>query len=162
MIISHDIIRAFFLENDNPPDQSAKLAYRFQWILAEDMIKQGRTIIIDSTCSYKETLDRGTALARQYNYDYRYVECKVDDIDVLDGRLRRRVSLRSQAKGVNISPPDARGACNNEDNRELFKRWMDRPCRPTSDAIIVDSTGSPEKCLDYILKQIDSPLSTTW
>jgi predicted kinase len=157
VVINHDLIRSFFLENDNSFDQSAKLAYCFQWILAEDMIKQGRTVIIDSTCNYKETLDHGTALARQYSYDYRYVECRVDDVDLLEGRLCNRVSLRSQRKGVNSPPPDATDARHSEDYRVHFKRWIEKPYRPASDAIVVDSTSSPEKCLDHILKQIVSP-----
>src|ERR1700742_1515168 len=103
VIIDHDLIKSFFLENDIVDivfAQSGKLAYRFQWVLAEDMIKQGRNVIIDSTCNYKDTLDQGTTLAQQYGYDYRYVECRVDDIDLLDRRLCNRVPLRSQRTGV--------------------------------------------------------------
>lgn len=159
VVINHDLIRSFFLENDNSFDQSAKLTYRFQWILAEDMIKQGRTVIIDSTCNYKETLDQGTALAQQYSYDYKYVECRVSDIALLEGRLRNRVSLRSQRTGVNSPPLDVSGDRHNEDYHALFKRWIENPCRPAGDAIFVNSTGSPEECLGYILKQIVPPTS---
>lgn len=160
VVINHDLIKSFFLENDILFEQSAKLTYRFQWILAEDMIKQGQTtIIIDSTCNYKETLDQGTALARQHGYDYRYVECRVDNIDLLERRLHNRVSLRSQRTSVIHPPVDASSARHSEDYHALFKRWIENPCRPASDAIIVDSTGSPEECLDYILKQIIPPTS---
>lgn len=62
IVIDHDRIRSFLLDEHVPFAQSAKLAYRFQWTLAEDMIKQGRTVIIDSTCNYAETLDQGIAL----------------------------------------------------------------------------------------------------
>ena len=158
VVINHDLIKSFFLEVDISFDQSAKLTYRFDWILAEDMIKQGRNVIIDSTCNYNEVLDQGTALARQYGYDYRYVECRVDDVDLLHRRLCNRVSLRSQRTGVNRPPPDASGARHSEDYRALFKRWIESPCRLAGDAIVVDSTGSPEECLDYILKQM-VPLS---
>jgi predicted kinase len=157
VVINHDLIRSFFLENNNSFEQSAKLAYRFQWMLAEDMIKQGRTVIIDSTCNYKETLDEGTALAQQYSYSYRYVECRVDDVDLLEGRLRNRVSLRSQRTGVNSPPPDATDSRHKEDYRLDFKRWIEKPYRPARDGIVVDSTSSPEKCLDHILKQIVPP-----
>jgi hypothetical protein len=62
------------------------------------MIKQGRRGIIDSTCNFDETLDQGTALARQLRYDYKYVECKVNDIDLLDQRIRSRAPMRSQRR----------------------------------------------------------------
>ena len=59
VVINHDLINSFSLENDISFDQSAKLTYRFDWVLAEDMIKQGRNVIIDSTCNYDEVLDPG-------------------------------------------------------------------------------------------------------
>jgi predicted kinase len=109
IVINHDLLKPFLLENDlgTSFNQVAKLTYNLQWTLAEDVIKQGRTVIIDSTCNYEETLTQGTALAERYGYEYKYVECKVNDIDLLDQRLHSRVSLRSQRKGVNTPPPDA-------------------------------------------------------
>jgi predicted kinase len=157
VVINHDLIKSFFLENEMSFDQSAKLAYSLDWRLAEDMIKQGRSVIIDSVCNYPEVLDRGTALAQQYGYDYKYVECRVDNLDLLDRRLQNRVSLRSQRTGVNHPPPDVNGARQSQDYRAVFKRWIENPSHPAGIAIIVDSTGSPEECLDYILKQIVSP-----
>ena len=159
VIINHDLIKSFFLENDISFDQSAKLRYRFDWILAEDIIKQGRNVIIDSTCNYNEVLDRGTAIARRYGYEYRYIECRVEDVDLLDQRLRDRVSLRCQRTGVDRPPLDAVGDRHGEDYQALFKRWIECPCRPAGDAIVVDSTGSLEECLEYILKRIVPPTS---
>lgn len=154
VVINHDLIKAFFLENGISFDHSGKLTYIFDWRLAEDIIKQGWNVIIDSTCNYNEVLNQGIALAREYDYDYWYVECKADNIDLLDQRLHDRVPLRSQRTGVDRPPPDASAARHSEDNRALFKKWIEDPCRPTDNAIVVDSTGSPEECLDYILKRI--------
>ena len=157
VVIKHDLIKSFFLENDISFDQPAKLTYHFDWILAEDMIKQGGNVIIDSTCNYDKVRDQGTALARRYGYEYRYVECRVDDVDMLDQRLRNRVPLRCQRTGVDRAPLDASGAPHGENYQGLFKRWIECPCRPASDAIVVDSTSSPEECLECILKRIVPP-----
>jgi predicted kinase len=154
VVINHDLIKSFFLENDIPFEQSAKLTYRFDWILAEDMIKQGRNVIIDSTCNYDEVVDHGTALARRHGYHYKYVECRVNDIDLLERRLRSRVPLRSQRTGVDGPPPDVKASSPTEDYRALFKRWIENPCRPDGNAIVLDSTSSPEDCLDYVLRQL--------
>jgi predicted kinase len=154
IVINHDLIKSFFLSNSILFPNSAKLAYDFDRVLAEDMMKQGHNVIMDSTCNYSEVLEQGTALARQYGYDYYYLECRVDDVDLLDGRLRNRVALRSQRTGVEIPPPDESFALGSEYYHALFKRWIEQPCRPANDVVIVDSTLSPEECLDYILKQI--------
>ncbi|KAH8901521.1 ABC transporter [Thozetella sp. PMI_491] len=158
VVINHDLLRSFFLDNDTPFDQSAKLAYRFQWMLAGDMLRQGRSVIIDSTCNFQETLDQGIELARQHNCEYRYIECRVNDIHLLERRLNTRVALRSQRTSVTTLPSDAQGAGSGEDALVSFKKWMESPVRPSSAALVVDSTRSPEECLDYILKQL--PLLT--
>jgi predicted kinase len=154
VVIDHDLIRSFFLGNDIFFEQAAKLAYRFQWVLAEDMIKRERNTIIDSTCNYDETLNQGILLARKYGFNYRYVECRVLDIELLDRRLRNRIPLRSQRTGVSLPPTDANDVRYNEDFQTLFKRWIEHPCRPDRDAIVVDSSTEPEQCLEFILKQI--------
>ncbi|MCJ1349737.1 hypothetical protein MMC31_007978 [Peltigera leucophlebia] len=84
-------------------------------------------------------------------------KCKVDDVDLLDERLRNRVPLTSQQTGLDRHPPDASGARNSEDSRVLFKRWIESPCRPDCNAIVIDSTGSLEKRRDYILERISPP-----
>ncbi|ORY68867.1 uncharacterized protein BCR38DRAFT_334823 [Pseudomassariella vexata] len=158
VVINHDLIKAFFLDTGIPFDQSAKLTYRLDWVLAEDMIKQERSVIIDSVCNYPEVIDRGTALAQKYRYDYKYVECRITDLDLLDQRMRSRESLRSQRTGVDRPPPDAMASSASHSIDELFKKWIENPCRPVGDcAIIVDSTRSPEECLDTILKQMTPP-----
>lgn len=159
VVVNHDRIKAFFLESNAFFDQSGKLTYRLDWILAEGIIKQGWSVIIDCPCNFHEIIEQGTALARKYGYDYKYVECKVNYTDLLDRRLRNRVPLRSQRTGVDVPPPDAGGASHSEDYRALFTRWIEDPCRPSSssDTTVVDSTGSPEECLHYILKQIVHP-----
>ena len=156
IVISHDLIKSFFLENDIPFEQSAKLTYDFQWALAKDLIEQGQTTVIaDSTCNYQQTLDQGEALAQLYNYEYKYIECRVDNLDLLETRLQSRVSMRSQRASVTSAPIDAIEARHNEDYRTVFKRWIEHPFRPASNAILVNSsTSSPEECLAYALHQL--------
>ncbi|KEZ44612.1 hypothetical protein SAPIO_CDS3653 [Scedosporium apiospermum] len=42
-------------------------------------MKQGLSVIIDSTCNFQEVLDPGTALAKQHSYTY----CKDSDSHAL-------------------------------------------------------------------------------
>ncbi|KAI8635329.1 P-loop containing nucleoside triphosphate hydrolase protein [Xylariaceae sp. FL1651] len=153
VVINHDLMKAFFLDSDFSFEASAQLTYRLDWVLAEDMIQQGRSVVIDSVCNHAEVLERGTALAQKYEYGYRYVECRVEDMDLLDCRLHTRIPLRSQRTGVSEPPPDSTSAA---DGRALFRKWMN-PCRPAdaNDIIVVDSTRSLKECLESILEQLD-------
>lgn len=169
LIIDHDIIRSTLLEDDDndhnsmvlPFDQIAKIAYRLQWALVKEMmVQQGAQIlIIDSTCNFQQVLDRGRALAHQHGFAYWYVECKVDDIDLLDERLRMRTApMKSQRTAVESPPEAASSARRGEDARALFRMWIDAPCRPESNAIVVDSTAwsGLEAARDLVLKRIFS------
>ena len=60
---------------------------------------------MDSTCNFREVLEHGTALAQQHSY-----ECRVEDINVLEGRLGARRPLRSQRTSVHRPPLDASDA----------------------------------------------------
>ncbi|CZT10580.1 hypothetical protein WAI453_003058 [Rhynchosporium graminicola] len=154
IVIDHNILRSSFLDADIPFHQAAKHAYDLQWRLAEDFIKQGaaHSIIIDSTCNYLEVLNRGSFLAAQHNFTYWYIECKVDDIDLLDQWLRSRSSMKSQRTGVDCSPASAPSA--DRDSRAIFRKWMDHPCRPNDNNIILDTTSNLKTLRDDALKQI--------
>lgn len=154
VVVDHDILRSSFLEAEVPFDKAAKHAYQLQWTLAEDMMKQGLGVIVDSVCNYEQVLNQGSALAKKYGYTYWYVECQVRDIDLLDKRLRARDPLPSQRTGVERPPAAASDARPKQDPHELFQAWIEKPWRPNNNAIVVDSTDNPEVLRDYILKQI--------
>jgi predicted kinase len=154
VIFDHDVYRSFFLEIGTPFHDAAKHTYSLQWVFAEDMLRQGRNVIIDSTCNYREVLDQGTAIAQKFGYDYWYVECKVNDIEILQERLQGRIPLRSQRTSVDELPPDSSASRYNEGARERFKKWMDQPCRPDDHIIVVDSSGRLEGCVDQVLQLV--------
>ncbi|KAF3911146.1 hypothetical protein AA313_de0207984 [Arthrobotrys entomopaga] len=158
VVIDHDILRSSLLNANIPFNEAAAHAYRLQWTLAQDFMKQGHSIVMDSTCNYQEVLDQGSALSKQYGFTYWYVECKVQDIELLDQRLRSRQNpMTSQRTGVNRPPIAAvHSSHTDQDSRALFQKWIDHPCRPLGDdhAIIVDSTGDLETLRDAVLGQI--------
>lgn len=157
VVIDHDILRSGFLDSGIPFDLAAKHAYQLQWTLARDIIQQGLNVIIDSTCNFEEVLSQGSALATQYGYAYWYIECQVQDIELLDQRLRARDAMMSQRTGVDCPPVGAHSTgADQQDFRALFRKWIENPCRPEENAIIVDSRGNQETLRDYILNQIVS------
>lgn len=105
LVIDHDVFRSALLEyNDMSFDEVAKRAYNLQWSLAQDVLKKGLDVIIDSTCNFQEVLGQGSALAGKHGFTYWYVECKVVEIDLLDERLRSRDPMKSQRTGVDCPP----------------------------------------------------------
>ncbi|KAK7986988.1 hypothetical protein PG988_001976 [Apiospora saccharicola] len=156
LIIDHDIIRSSLLEDysDVAFDQVAKSAYRLQWAMADQALKQGLNVIIDSVCNYQEALDKGSALAERHGYTYWYVECRVESIALLDERLRARTPMRSQRTGVDCPPA---GASRTGRGEEVLRQRIANPCRPEGNVVIVDTTaGSLDVGLEEVLRQIQS------
>ncbi|KAH7381778.1 P-loop containing nucleoside triphosphate hydrolase protein [Cadophora sp. MPI-SDFR-AT-0126] len=151
-VVDHDLIKSQILDDGMPFNETSKRTYALQWTAAESIMKRGKSVIVDSTCNFRETLDTGAALAERYGYLYKYVECSVDDIDLLDKRLHQRVPMRSQRRGVDEpaldAPPPSQGC------RAQYQHWMQNPFRPATGAIIVDSSQSPHECVENILKCI--------
>ncbi|KAI1359869.1 P-loop containing nucleoside triphosphate hydrolase protein [Xylaria arbuscula] len=155
VIIDHDVLRSSLLESGLLQfDQAAKQAYLLQWAIARDVMKQGLSVIIDSTCNYDEVLSEGSALAAQHGYEYWYIECKVQDIDLLDQRLRARNPMASQRTSVDMPPAAARSARVGVDSRALFMKWIDNPARPKDNVITVDSQKNSEDICNQVLRRI--------
>lgn len=162
VIIDHDVLRSTVLSaSDRSFDEAARLAYGLQWALVDDMLKQGVSVIIDSTCYHSEVAKRGKDLADQHGYLYCYVELgtEVKDIELVDQRLRSRRPMASQRSAVDCPPAAAleHGARAGEDGREDFVKWM-RPCRPDTGSctIIVDATKDPSTNFHEIWSAIQS------
>jgi predicted kinase len=155
VVIDHDVLRSSLLESNVPFKQAAEQAYQLQWKLAQDFIGQGFNIIVDSTCNLQMVLDQGLTLAKDHGYTFWYVECKVRDIDLLDHRLRSRRPMTSQRTSVYCPPAAAQsGIVTDEDCRALFEKWIEDPCSPTNNVIVVDTTGNAETVRDHILETI--------
>ncbi|OHF04263.1 ABC transporter [Colletotrichum orchidophilum] len=153
VILDLDVIKSSLLDDGVPFEQSARLAYSILWALADSILKQSRNLIVDCTCNYEEIISHGTALARGNGFEYWHIECRPNvDIDVLDGRLRARVAMRSQRTGVFSPPADADTSQRREDQEALFRRWISNPYRPKDNVMVVDTSRGPDECREQVLK----------
>lgn len=155
LAIDHDILRSTLLADYSLPfDSAARHAYNLQWAMAMSAASQGLNVIVDSPCNDVDIVRRGSHIAGRYGLEYWHVECRVDDIDVLDERLRtREYPMRSQRTGVDIPPIAAGDARMGEDGVALFRKWMN-PYGPAGNVIVVESTGSPEVRRDEVLRTL--------
>lgn len=57
---------------------AGKTAYSMDWALAENAMRQGLSVIVDTPCLFPEIIDRGQELARKHGFTYWYVELDAD------------------------------------------------------------------------------------
>ena len=96
--------KSALLEANVPVAIAGAASYSVLNTVARHLLRQGYSAIFDSPCFYVELLERGQQLAQEAGARYRYVECAVTDLEVLDRRLRMRPRMPSQVAGV-WAPP---------------------------------------------------------
>lgn len=104
IVIDHDVTKTALLETPEGEGMDGKtsgsISYHIDWSIIESILSQGRSVIFDSPCLYEEMIKKGTDLARKYRASYKYVECYLDDFNVINQRLSNRERKISQIKEV--------------------------------------------------------------
>lgn len=154
VVVDHDTVKTAALDGGTGFEAAGPIAYSVTLALAGDLLKQGWSVIIDSPCFHQELLDAGEALADQHGVIYRYVECRLDDIDALDARLARRTPRRSQRARVASGPQDQDSAAVIE-GWQLFRTWIDGMKRPQRGFLVCDTSQPLAECLAQVAAYLD-------
>lgn len=104
VVIDHDVSKTallYTLPIGNFSDREiGKMAYDIDWSLVEYHLSLGQNVILDSPCLYDELLDKGIAISTKYGATYRYIECRHENHEEINARLRNRVRRPSQIDQV--------------------------------------------------------------
>ncbi|MEU4604121.1 AAA family ATPase [Kribbella sp. NPDC023972] len=147
--VDYDVIRSAVLDAGFDVPSSAKAAYEVMYAQARHVLAQGHSVVMDSPCFWPRILTEGMEIAGEHDAAYRYIECQVRDLKVLDERLRRRPRLRSHRRGVDYPPVDLGDEL--VDGEALFRNGMDRVQRPSGDYLQLDM----HRPLSEVLPEVD-------
>lgn len=92
--IDKDVILSSLLEGGAGEELARPLAHEVMWALANDVLAQGKSVVVDTPAWRPPTVERGQAIARHHAAQYVMIEC-VCSTDEIDERLASRVRLRS-------------------------------------------------------------------
>lgn len=126
--VDYDVLKTAVLDAGFDLADSTKAAYEVMYAQADHLLAQGHSVVMDSPCFWPRILTEGMEIASRHNATYRYIECQIDDLKLLDERLRARPRLRTHRPAVNIPPPDAAGAPS--DGEAFFRESTTRIQRP--------------------------------
>lgn len=99
-----DVIKSSLLGCDVPWDVAGPATYALLFALADDLLANGRSVVIDSPSHYQQVVDSGTSSAARAGAVYAYVELRTDDLDMLGDRMRARTRLPSQMVDLDTWP----------------------------------------------------------
>lgn len=147
--VDYDVIKSAVLDAGFDLASSAKAAYEVMYAQARHVLAQGHPVIMDSPCFWPRIVTEGMEIARQHDASYRYIECQVRDLNVLDERLRQRRRLRSHRRGVDYPPVDLGDEL--VDGEAFFRDGMDRVQRPLDNYLQLDM----HRPLSEVLPDVD-------
>lgn len=107
VIIDIDVLKSTVLDVGVEWDLAGTLGYHTAWSLADDLLRQGCNVIIDSPCRFANIVTRTMAVAEQQRAVYCFIECAIGDKVELTRRLRTRPRMRSQLTDVDALSADA-------------------------------------------------------
>lgn len=106
-VLDLDVMKSTALDADLEWEVAGRLAYELSWSLADSLLRQGLSVILDSPCRFERIIAETTRIAQRRNAGYCFIECVMADTDELRRRLRSRPRLRSQMVDVGLSSSDA-------------------------------------------------------
>lgn len=142
IIIDRDIIKTSMMDAGVDSDVLNHASYQTTFSLCNYFLSLGKNIIIDTPCFYTEILDNGINLAKDFNAKYKYIECRTEDYEEINRRLKSRKRMSSQI------------TCAKED---AFYKSFNKSKHPEGmESIIVNSSLPVSSYIDDVIEYINS------
>ena len=137
IVIDRDIIKSSMLNNNLTNEVASDISYKVTFDLASYYLSLGLSVIIDTPCYYRGIIYKGEELAKKYKADYKFIECKVDDFEIIKNRITARDNMISQVKVPTL---------------EGFERSKKRVERPDEyNYLIIDTSSLKNVSIDKVL-----------
>jgi predicted kinase len=133
VVIDKDVLKTAALEAGADEALAGGIAYEAFFALADHLLGQSWSVILDSPCYFETIASKGAAIAARRHVSYHFIECVCADREELARRLRDRSRLPTQPDDIAEADPA----------RETIA--------PTGAYLRVDTTQPIERCLALAL-----------
>lgn len=149
VLVDHDVVKSALLEKLGERDTTLAggISYHVEWAMIEANLAIGNSVILDSPCLYETMIEKGEALVKKYRCNYKYIECYIDDMEIINQRLTQRERMPSQIKEIT--------------SETAFQNTLASSQKPTKHPFITIDTSQPldtyiQQAMDYILPKTGS------
>ena len=132
VVLDKDVIKTAALDAGAAEGLAGPLAYEAFFALADHLLSQELSVVLDSPSFWETIAERGTAISGERMVPYYFIECVCSDRDELARRLRERPRRRS-----------------NPGEEALDSRW--ETIAPAGAFLRIDTTQPIERCLELAL-----------
>lgn len=147
-VLDLDVVKTALLDAGIAWADAGRTAYEVLFVLADDNLRAGQRVVIDSPSRYPVIPDRGQRIAAAHGVRYAFIECRCPDRAEIERRMTGRTPMRSQMRGLTL--PSAEAPPEDADD-DAAHRALSRICGPASGWLRLDTTRQPETCLAQAL-----------
>jgi predicted kinase len=140
VVLDKDVLKTAALDAGVPEEQAGPVAYEAFFALADHLLGQGLSVVLDSPSFWETIPQKGAAIAAERIVPYYFIECFCSDRDELARRLRGRPRLRS-----------------NPGEEALDAAWQTVP--PPGAYLRIDTAQPIERCLALALEYLGAAAS---
>lgn len=136
IILDVDIFKTAMMESGVDSSIISNASYKALFSLSNYYLSLNKNILIDTPCYYKETLENGMKLAKKHSAEYKYIECRTDDYEEINRRLKSRHRMLSQYAST---------------EKDYFYNKFDKSYHPNSTKSLIVDTSLP---ISSYIKQV--------
>ncbi|CUR61697.1 hypothetical protein NOCA1280001 [metagenome] len=87
VVVDTDVLKSSIIDSGVPITAAGRVTYAAALALAQDLLEQGRGVLLDSPCRYQELADLGRQIAHAHGVRYAFIELWVQDWAAVLARL---------------------------------------------------------------------------
>jgi predicted kinase len=129
IVIDRDVIKTSMIKSNVPDSIVANASYSVVFDLAKFYLGMQISVIIDTPCYYKDSLNNGICISKKYGASYKYIECRVEEYSIIENRIYSRDRLVSQIESTSM---------------ERFNNALDKSIKPLDGNFLTINT-----CTEY-------------
>ncbi|WP_165807170.1 AAA family ATPase [Nocardioides currus] len=153
VVVNTDVLKSCLLGSGVPMSDAGGASYAVALGLSSDLVAQGRSVILDSPCRYRELLDGGESIAEAAGIRYAFIELWAPDVSVLLTRLDEREPRISQVASATAPVPGTAWEFGTAE--ATLSEWQEQLLRPDGDWIRLNATHPREANLERALEYLE-------
>jgi predicted kinase len=152
VVVDTDVVKSALIDGGVPVASAGRPTYLAALGLSGDLLAQGRRVLIDSPCRYRDLMEMGQAIAQGAGVRYGFIELWADDVSSLLPRIDARSPRVSQVASATVPVPGTEWEFGTAE--VTLREWQAQLVRPEDDWVRLDSM-CPEplilaRALDYL------------
>ena len=149
VVVDTDVLKSALVEGGVPVADTGRPTYLAALALADDLLAQGRSVVLDSPCRYPSLLDAGRDIARAAGVRYAFIELWAADATSVLARLDSRSPRISQVASATDPVPGTAWELGTPE--ATLRAWQSQLVRPDGDWLRLDADRSAQANLDDAL-----------